>query len=131
MERAGGPEAFTDPALLAAELAELADQAAGVAGQVFIAQFGTGAPLTADPRAMGRIPGFRVVRANLASGQVRDFYVNRRPGAGGAWPERPIDVKFCPRHHCLYLVDFGVLEAIPGHFIPHAGTGALWRIRRA
>lgn len=29
MERAGGPEAFTDPALLAAELAELADQAAG------------------------------------------------------------------------------------------------------
>jgi len=28
-------------------------------------------------------------------------------------------------------VDFGVLEAIPGHFIPHAGTGALWRIRRA
>lgn len=103
----------------------------GFAGQVFIAQFGAGAPLTADPRAVRMIPGFRVVRANLASGQVRDFYVNLRPGAGGPWPERPIDAKFCPRDRCLYVVDFGVLEAIPGHFIPHAGTGALWRIRRA
>ncbi|MBP2019369.1 glucose/arabinose dehydrogenase [Symbiobacterium terraclitae] len=103
----------------------------GFAGQLFIAQFGPGGPMTMDPRAAGATPGFRVVRANPASGQVRDFYVNRRPGTGGNWPERPIDVKFCPRDRCLYLVDFGVLEAVPGHFIPHAGSGSLWRIRRA
>lgn len=103
----------------------------GFGGQMFIAQFGHGLPMTGDPRHAREMPGFRVVRANLASGQVRDFYVNRRPGPGGAWPERPIDVKFCPRDRCLYLVDFGVLEAVPGNFIPHAGTGALWRIRRA
>lgn len=103
----------------------------GFGGQMFIAQFGPGGPMTAGPRFARLVPGFRVVRANLASGQVRDFYVNRRPGTGGSWPERPIDVKFCPRERCLYLVDFGVMEAIPGNFIPHAGSGSLWRIRRA
>ncbi len=103
----------------------------GFDGQMFIAQFGHGLPLTGDPHHAREMPGFRVVRANLASGQVRDFYMNQRPGTGGARPERPIDVKFCPRDRCLYLVDFGVLEAVPPNFIPHAGSGALWRIRRA
>lgn len=101
----------------------------GFAGQMFLAQFGHGAPVTA--MTLPDTPGFRVVRANLESGQVRDFYVNRRPGKGLTQPERPIAVKFDPAGRCLYLLDFGVLEAVPGNIIPHAGTGALWRITRA
>lgn len=58
----------------------------GHAGQMFIAQWGHGVPVTGDPRHTKDTPGFRVVRANLADGQVRDFYVNLKPGGRGKAP---------------------------------------------
>lgn len=63
-------------------------------------------------------PASREVRAKKVSGQVRNFYVNRRPPPGGTWPKRPIDGKVCPRNGCLNLVYFGDLEAVSENFIP-------------
>lgn len=58
----------------------------GFVGEFFIAQFGTGAPVTeGEPTAA--TPGFRAVRVNPDTGQVNDFLINARPGnLGGAIP---------------------------------------------
>ena len=104
----------------------------GHVGEAFIAQFGDMAP------NVGKVlspVGFKVVRANVRTGVIEDFAVNRgktngpasRLGTAGL--ERPVAVRFDPAGTSLYVVDFGVLTmgATPQ---PRTGTGALWRITR-
>ncbi|WCK56306.1 hypothetical protein PP175_10535 [Aneurinibacillus sp. Ricciae_BoGa-3] len=95
--------------------------------EIFFAQFGSGPPITTDDLEP---KGYRIVKANPYTGQVRDFYINFNPGKGGNWPERPLALRFSPSGESLFIVDFGILEATPGTFIPHSDTGAVWRIKR-
>ncbi len=105
----------------------------GFEGQAFVALFGDLAPVT-TPRQI--VPaGFKLVRADPATGEVVDFAVNRRTGPasklfhGGF--ERPSHCVFGP-DGALYVIDFGEIKIAPelGAIRMKQGTGAVWRIRR-
>ena len=107
------------------------NSAFGHVGEAFIAQFGDMAP------GVGKVlspVGFKVVRADVDSGVIQDFAVNRDPhgpasktGLGGL--ERPIAMRFSPDGTALYVVDFGVMT-IGEDPQPKVGTGVLWRITK-
>jgi glucose/arabinose dehydrogenase len=101
----------------------------GFDGDLFIAMFGTYAPLTTGVNLQPA--GFRVVRVDMESGEVSDFAANQLPGPayinqqGGF--NRPVDVFFAP-DASLYVLDWGAatltekgLELVPA-------TGMVWRI---
>jgi glucose/arabinose dehydrogenase len=105
----------------------------GFTGQAFVALFGDLAPLT-TPRQV--VPaGFKVVRVDPDTGQIRDFAVNRTQGPaskllhGGF--ERPSHCIF-GTDDALYVIDYGVINLAPekGGIRSRQGTGAVWRIRR-
>ncbi|HEV7373068.1 hypothetical protein [Arenibaculum sp.] len=103
----------------------------GYPGEVFVAQFGDMAP---DVGKVMDPVGFRVVRADPATGVVRDFAVNRQGNGpaslletGGL--ERPVAVRFGP-DGALYVVDFGVMLMNERGPDPQPGTGVLWRIAK-
>ncbi len=106
----------------------------GHRGSLFLAQFGTYAPLnTPDPAALDR--GFRVKRVDLATGHSEPFLRNKRPGPASHHPgsgglERPLDCKFHPDGRSLYVLDFGVTVVAPTHVVAYARTGVLWRVTR-
>lgn len=110
-----------------------ADGRFGFEGQAFVALFGDLAPVT-TPRQV--VPaGFKVVRVDLATGEINDFALNRVQGPasklfhGGF--ERPSHCAFGP-DGALYVVDFGEIKIAveKGGIRMKQGTGALWRIRR-
>jgi glucose/arabinose dehydrogenase len=96
-------------------------------GEVFFAQFGDQSPMTGLTK---KPKGYRVVRANPVTGQVKDFLVNTCPGEDSNGPERPLTPKFSPDGKSLYLVDFGLMKVAAGVIYPFAETGKLWRIIR-
>ena len=99
----------------------------GFKNEMFAAQYGANVPFTGREKETA---GFKVVRVDLQTRQIRDFLVLNRPGPGGTGPARPVDVKFDPGGNHLYIVDFGVMEADLSGIIPWARAGALWRIKR-
>lgn len=82
---------------------------------------------------MDSLPGFRVQRVDLDTGQVSDFLVNRneKPASatGGGGLERPIQLEWGP-DGSLYVVDFGVINLTPQGMQAQANTGAIWRVSR-
>ncbi|MDR9857124.1 hypothetical protein RJP21_26360 [Paenibacillus sp. VCA1] len=95
----------------------------GRPGEIFIAQFGeTGFEKT------GELPGFKVVRVDLDTGQISDFFTNPRGDFATKGPVRPIDVKFNAAGDELYLVDFGIMGTLQTGRHPKPKTGSLWRI---
>jgi hypothetical protein len=80
--------------------------------------------------------GFKVVRVDMENRTVEDFAVNRIQGPASKLPhegfERPSHCAFGP-DGALYVVDFGEIEIAPevGGVRVQAGSGTLWRIRRA
>jgi glucose/arabinose dehydrogenase len=109
------------------------DAAFGFEGEAFVALFGDLAPVTTIRQVVPA--GFKVVRVDPATGEVRDFAVNRVQGPasklfhGGF--ERPSHCAFGP-DGALYVVDFGEIKIAPetGGIRMKQGTGSLWRIRR-
>ena len=105
----------------------------GFEGQAFVALFGDLAPIT-TPR-LGTPVGFKVVRVDLADGEVVDFALNRIQGPASKLPhdgfERPSHCVFGP-DGALYVTDFGEIDIAPERagIRVQAGTGTLWRIRR-
>jgi glucose/arabinose dehydrogenase len=110
----------------------------GFAGQAFVAEFGDMAP--AVGKALSAT-GFRVVRVDVRTGEVRDFVANVGGGAdgqngpasrlGGRGLERPIAVKFSRDGSALYVVDFGVMNVTRDGVEPVPGTGVLWKVTRS
>jgi glucose/arabinose dehydrogenase len=106
----------------------------GHVGQAFVALLGDEAP--AVGKTLHPI-GFKVVRADVQSGVVHDFAVNRGPKdgpaskVGGGGLERPIAVRFDRSGEALYVVDFGVLLHDRKGAHPQPGSGVIWRIRRS
>lgn len=105
----------------------------GYSGEAFIAQFGDLAPVAG--KVLGPV-GYKVVRVDVTTGEVKDFAVNRgsqngpasRVGGGGL--ERPLDARFNPAGDALYVVDFGVMTTTEAGVLPQRQTGVLWRIMR-
>lgn len=97
--------------------------------EILVAEFGTIVDYMHD-----EAPGFRVQRANLATGEVADFLANRsgKPasydGSGGL--ERPIQLEWGP-DSALYVVDFGVILYDGGNMRAAPNTGVIWRVTRA
>ena len=103
----------------------------GFEGEAFIAIFGDMAPNVG--KVMAPV-GFKIVRANVGNGVVRDFAVNKGKrngpasfvGSGGL--ERPVAVKFSPDGRSLYIVDFGILTMTEKGPNAVQGSGSVWRI---
>lgn len=103
------------------------NQRFGYIGEAFVAQLGTGAPVTGLPLGF---PGFKVVRVNLQNKTINDFLVIKKPLIDGTGPARPVQAKFDLSGENLYVVDFGILQANASGIIPWAASGALWKISR-
>jgi glucose/arabinose dehydrogenase len=104
----------------------------GHRGKLFLAEFGTYAPLN-SPRPEQLTNGFAVVEINVEDGTDQVFLRNKhpgpatsRPGSGGI--ERPVDCKFGPDGRTLYVLDFGVNAVDPSKVLGYAHTGVLWRV---
>lgn len=103
----------------------------GFDGQVFIAQWGSGFPATAQTPALN---GFNILRLNLATGRTEVFATNKKPGPASLYKgtggfERPVTVRFGP-DGAMYVLDWGhmaVTRKGPYH-IPDGGV--LWKISR-
>jgi glucose/arabinose dehydrogenase len=108
----------------------------GFRGHMFLAEFGSGTPLTGDPNANG----YNVVRIDPATKEAQPFLSNRSKGPAGqehvatAGPRHPVEAKFSPDGNVLYVVDIGVIGfalAGAGPFpTPAPGTGVIWRITK-
>ncbi|MEF3305242.1 PQQ-dependent sugar dehydrogenase [Paenibacillus sp. GYB003] len=96
------------------------NEAFGRPGDIYVAQLGAS---RSEPGE--KLTGYKVVRADPATGQIFDFLVNRKGETNTAGPIRPVAAKFGPRGDELYVVDFGMLSK------PQPGTGSLWRIVRS
>lgn len=108
----------------------------GLAGQLFVAEWGDLAPAT-TPLRDGNA-GFQIVRLDPATGQVVPFVRNLMPGpasgqgAQGQGIERPYDVKFGP-DGAMYIVDYGIARvnpAVEGQYEFPPFTGTIWKVTR-
>lgn len=70
--------------------------------------------------------GLKIVRVNLETGQIRDFYKNNVGLKIESGPIRPVAAIFNPNADQLYVIDFGLM----GPRDKSAGTGSVWRIVR-
>lgn len=107
----------------------------GFRGEMFMAEFGSGEPLTTGLKPAPPA-GFRVSRVNVAAGTQQPFMTVRNPGmASTRGPKHPIDVRFDATGDNLYVLDFGVMTTTVSlnqvGINPLPKTGTLWRIRRA
>ncbi len=78
--------------------------------------------------------GYKIVRVNLDNREVSDFIRNTRDLPGHDIPrqkwalERPIDVKYNPVDHSLYILDFGRMKMRGGKEDPIGDTGRIYRL---
>ncbi len=106
----------------------------GFRGEMFLAEFGDGMPITTGLRPIPH-KGFRIVRVNTATGAVEPFMTINNPGSEDTrGPKRPIQTLFDASGDNLYLLDFGALTVRltgkeVGIRVPPQ-TGGVWRIRR-
>jgi glucose/arabinose dehydrogenase len=105
----------------------------GHVGEAFIAQFGDMAPNVG--RVYGPV-GYKVVRANVQTGVITDFVVNKGhtngPASeiGRAGLERPVAARFDPSGQALYVVDFGQMPMTEQGPAPKKQTGVVWKITK-
>jgi glucose/arabinose dehydrogenase len=109
----------------------------GFKGQMFLAEFGSGTPLTGEDKNLN---GYTVVRIDPSTKEAQPFLSNKKTGPSGKeyvsteGPRHPVEARFSPDGEVLYVVDIGVIGfelAGAGPFpIPSPGTGVIWRITK-
>lgn len=90
----------------------------GFRGQGFVAQYGSGAPLTTGGKMVSA--GNKIVRLDMRTMREEEFYISTGLTGG---PRHPVQAKFSPDGKALYVVDHGY-TGVPK-------SGALWEITRA
>lgn len=101
----------------------------GYENDIFLAMFGSFAPITTGPDV--ELSGFRIVRVNQGDKSIHTVATNIIPGpsyinrTGGL--NRPSDVIFAP-DSSLYVVDWGETSVDEQGLKLEPGTGAVWRI---
>ncbi len=112
----------------------------GRKGEMYIAEYGGAAPhIFVNPlseeinnnQIISNQRGFRIVRLDISTGEISDFYINKNPGRKGTGIERPIDVKFSPLGNQLYVLDYGYVASNQGGWMSFANSGMLWTIHPA
>lgn len=107
----------------------------GYEGQIFLAEFGSGAPVTGDPNSNG----YSVVRIDPDTTKSQPFLSTRetteeQKSGATSGPRRPVEAKFSRDGEALYIVDIGVIDmfrAGAGPFpSPIPGSGVIWRITK-
>lgn len=107
------------------------------ADQVFIAEWGDLSPPT-NP-LLDSPKGYRVVRVDPSTGEVKSFAENKgggpasKGGLTGEGLERPFDVKFGP-DGAMYIVDYGEVKINLSMTPPYdyqKNTGAVWKVTMA
>ncbi|GAB63805.1 putative glucose/sorbosone dehydrogenase [Candidatus Jettenia caeni] len=115
----------------------------GNSKHLFMAFFGDATPITGQQQM--EHPGHKIVRINLQNQHTETFFANAEgkrtdlqanlitgelpPSIAGL--RRPLDVVFSPDGQAMYVVDFGVMEALSTRVPfpkPFPGTGVIWRI---
>lgn len=109
----------------------------GFVGHLFLAEVGSGTPITGDDMEPA---GHMVVRIDPDTEKSETFLSNKSLGPKGMeyvttpGPRRLVEAKFSPDGNVLYVVDIGVIYGTPaaaGPFpMPRPGTGVIWRITR-
>jgi glucose/arabinose dehydrogenase len=111
----------------------------GFAGDLFLGEFGAGAPITASGEVSA---GHQVVRINTRTGEMEPFFHANESALGQGpmkyvvtpAPKHPVDVRFSPAGDALYVADIGALFGAPAAAGPMAksipGSGVIWRITR-
>ena len=89
----------------------------GFTGEAFVAEFGSGAPLTSGGKIISR--GHKIVRLDTSTMREQDFYVSNSLISG---PRRPVQARFSPDGKSLFVVDHGNMG------VPK--SGGLWEITR-
>jgi hypothetical protein len=80
--------------------------------------------------------GYKIVSVDLASGESKDFALNKGNKRGPASKlengglERPIAVKFTPGGESLYIIDFGIMKVGELGPAPVDNTGVIWKVTR-
>lgn len=107
----------------------------GYKGQMFLAEFGSGTPITGE----ANFSGYTVIRIDPKTKEAQPFLSTRateqelKAGAT-AGPRHPVEAKFSRNGEVLYVVDIGVIGfdvAGAGPFpSPVPGTGVIWRITK-
>ena len=113
------------------------NNAFGFKGQMFVAEFGSGTPLTGEN---DNLNGYSVIRIDPATKEAVPFLSNKSKGStdkefiATAGPRHPVEAKFSPNGEALYIVDVGAIGftlAGAGPFpTPAPGSGVIWRITR-
>lgn len=102
-------------------------------GHAIIALSGDRAPFATSGRKLVCPQGYRVVRVDVETKQVRDFIKNTQGLPASRMKdvpdalERPIDVKFGP-DGAMYIVDVGQLEIKGGRERARPHTGKIFRL---
>ncbi|SEM50845.1 Glucose/arabinose dehydrogenase, beta-propeller fold [Mesobacillus persicus] len=113
---AGQPVVRFEPHSSSNKFSFSTNQNFGFVGEAFVGQLG----------GMDGKKGLKVVRVNMETGQIRDFYRNEKGLDLQTGPKRPVAALFHPNGEELFVVDFGLM----GPREKSAGTGSIWRINR-
>ncbi|MFD3001516.1 PQQ-dependent sugar dehydrogenase [Pontibacter toksunensis] len=129
-----GPAAFLEqPHSCMCRMDFSRSDAFGFRGELFVAEWGTMAPLN-SPHPEDLNHGFRVVRVNVKNGTAEPFVHNKEMGpaskVGGGGIERPVSCKFSPDGKSLYVLDFGGVQVTSGNMLAYAHTGVLWKVTK-
>lgn len=130
---AGPPVYLAKPHSCMTKMDFCRSDAFGHRGQLFLAQWGTLAPLN-SPRPEDLDHGFCIMRIDVKAGRGEPFLHNRHRGPatahGSGGIERPVDCKFHPDGTSLYVLDFGAVKVTDAYLQAFAHTGVLWRVTR-
>lgn len=95
----------------------------GHVGEIFIAQIGDFG--FEDPN---KFHGYKVVRVNNLTGQIRPFLINPLGEKNNHGPIRPIEAKFSKDGTELFVLDIGYIGKHGNDAKPNSGV--LWRVKK-
>ena len=115
-----------EPHTNAANIEFSTSDAFGHTGDAFVTQAGSHDPGTSGGPTVNT--GKKLVRVNLATKQVSNFYVSNNWGESGTAIHRPLSITFSPDGSKLYVGDLGVLSSTTFGIKP--GNAGVWMIAK-
>jgi LPXTG-motif cell wall-anchored protein len=115
-----------EPHTNAANIEFSTNAAFGHVGEAFVTQAGSHDPGTSGGPVVNT--GKKIVRVNLATKQVSDFYQSNNWGETGTGIRRPLSLAFSTDGSRMYVGDLGLLSSTT--FGIKGGFGAVWMITR-
>jgi plastocyanin/glucose/arabinose dehydrogenase len=115
-----------EPHTNAANIDFSSNDAFGHKGDAFVTNAGSHDPGTSGGPTVNT--GKKIVRVNMATKEVSNFYVSNDWDESGTGIKRPLSLTFSPDGSSMYVGDLGVLTSTTFGIKP--GFGAVWKIAR-